>query len=65
MQASWCTSPVKKNLMQKSRLGAQSVRLAWLYTSKSLLGGPKEGLALAKLMLCHFPEKLPPQPVSH
>lgn len=47
----------EKNLMQKSRLGAQSVRLAWLYTSKSLLGGRKEGLALAKLMLCHFPEK--------
>lgn len=55
------TSPVKK----KSRLCAQGVRLAWHYTSKTLLGGPKKELALAKLMLCHFPEKLPPQPVSH
>lgn len=41
------------------------MRLAWHYTSKTLLGGPKKELALAKLMLCHFPEKLPPQPVSH
>lgn len=51
--------------MQKSRLCARGVRLAWHYTSKTLLGGPKKELALAKLMLCHFPEKLPPQPVSH
>ncbi len=51
--------------MQKSRLCAQGVRLACRYTSKTLLGGPKKELALAKLMLCHFPEKLPPQPVSH
>lgn len=49
----------EKKLMQKSRLGAQGVRLALLYTSQTLLGGPKVGLALAKLMLCHFPEKLP------
>lgn len=51
--------------MQKSRLCAQGVRLAWHYACKTLLGGPKDELALAKLMLCHFPEKLPSQPVSH
>lgn len=38
------TSPVKKNLMQKSRLCAQGVRLACHYTSKTPLGGPKKQL---------------------
>lgn len=42
--------------MQKSRLCAQGVRLACHYTSKTLLGGPKKELALAKLMLS-FPRK--------